>query len=67
MTDHPFDDDAAAFQVLLNHEAQYSIWPALREPPPGWRMVLPRTSRAACLRWIDAQWKDMRPQPLGSQ
>jgi MbtH protein len=61
VTDNLFDDAAAEFEVLVNHAAQYSLWPALRAPPPGWSLILPRASRQACLDWIDAQYKDMCP------
>ena len=30
-----FDDEDRTFQVVVNHEEQYSIWPADREIPPA--------------------------------
>jgi len=62
--DNPFDDVEAAFLVLVNHEGQYSLWPAFRAPPPGWDTVGPRGARQDCLDWIETQWTDMRPASL---
>ena len=30
-------EDNTAYKVVVNHEEQYSIWPADRENPLGWR------------------------------
>ncbi|MGR8930605.1 MAG: MbtH family NRPS accessory protein, partial [Gammaproteobacteria bacterium] len=27
------------YEVVVNHESQYSIWPNFKEVPNGWRMV----------------------------
>jgi len=58
---NPFDDENGQFLVLVNDEGQYSLWPGLREIPPGWRAVGPSGARQTCLEWIDATWTDMRP------
>jgi MbtH protein len=52
------------YMVVVNHEEQYSVWPAGREPPAGWRLVVQTGSRDGCLAWIDANWTDMRPLSL---
>ncbi|MDE9376527.1 MbtH family NRPS accessory protein, partial [Pseudomonas aeruginosa] len=31
-----FDRDDIQFQVVVNHEEQYSIWPEYKEIPQGW-------------------------------
>jgi MbtH protein len=31
------DEDDRTYKVVVNHEEQYSIWFADREPPTGWR------------------------------
>ena len=31
--------DADAYKVVVNHEAQYSLWFADQTPPPGWSEV----------------------------
>jgi MbtH protein len=58
------DDDTAVFAVVVNHEEQYSIWPADRELPAGWRKEGTSGPRAACLERIKALWTDMRPASL---
>lgn len=52
---------ADAYKVVINHEEQYSIWPADRENPPGWRDEGKRGSRAECLEHVELAWTDMRP------
>ena len=32
-------EDTTTYKVVVNHEEQYSIWPADRENPLGWRDV----------------------------
>jgi MbtH protein len=53
---------ARAFQVVLNDEEQYSIWPADRELPAGWRAEGTTGSRDDCLAHIDEVWTDLRPR-----
>ena len=52
------------FAVVVNHEEQYSIWPADREPPVGWRRVGAPGKKAECLQRIAELWTDMRPLSL---
>ncbi|MDA0634424.1 MbtH family NRPS accessory protein [Nonomuraea sp. MCN248] len=47
--------------VVVNHEEQYSIWPAGRELPPGWRAGGFTGTREECLAHIETVWTDMRP------
>jgi MbtH protein len=54
----------STFVVVVNAEEQYSIWPADRELPPGWRADGTRGSRDECLRHIALVWTDMRPLSL---
>jgi MbtH protein len=58
------DDATTIFTVVINHEEQYSIWPADREVPTGWRHEGTSGTRAECLAHIDAVWTDMRPLSL---
>ncbi|NEB69466.1 MbtH family protein, partial [Streptomyces fulvissimus] len=44
-----FDDENAEYFVVVNEEEQYSLWPADRDLPTGWRADGPARSRAACL------------------
>jgi MbtH protein len=64
---NPFDDETLEFLVLVNDEQQYSLWPAFREVPTGWRAVGPRGERRDCLAWIEANWTDMRPASLAQE
>ncbi len=50
--------------VVVNDEEQYSIWPAGRDLPPGWRLEGFTGTEDECLAHIDAIWTDMRPASL---
>jgi MbtH protein len=52
------------FKVVMNHEEQYSIWPAERENPAGWRDAGKSGTREECLAHIQEVWTDMRPLSL---
>jgi uncharacterized protein YbdZ (MbtH family) len=52
------------YKVVVNHEEQYSIWPADRENAPGWRDVGTQGAKAVCLEYIASVWTDMRPLSL---
>jgi len=56
-------DDDVAYLVVMNHEEQYSVWPAQRATPPGWRGTGFDGSRAECLENIETVWTDMRMPP----
>jgi MbtH protein len=58
------DDDTQSFVVVLNDEEQYSIWPADRDLPLGWRGDGVSGSKAECLAHISEAWTDMRPRSL---
>jgi len=61
------DDDLVRAIVLVNHEEQYSIWFADREPPAGWREVGKQGPKKECLDYINEVWTDMRPLSLRKQ
>ena len=61
---NPFEDENGNYLVLVNHEGQYSLWPAFREVPKGWSTVGPQGQRQICLNWIEENWSDMRPKSL---
>lgn len=52
------------YKVVVNHEEQYSIWPAERDNAPGWRDVGKIGTRDECLAYIKEVWTDMRPLSL---
>ena len=58
------EDDKTIYKVVLNHEEQYSIWPADRENAPGWRDAGKSGPKAECLAYIKEVWTDMRPLSL---
>jgi uncharacterized protein YbdZ (MbtH family) len=57
-------EDTTIYRVVVNHEEQYSIWPAERDIPAGWREAGKSGLKAECLRYIEAVWTDMRPLSL---
>ena len=48
-------------RVVVNHEEQYSIWPAERDVPDGWRREGTRGTKSECLDHIEVVWTDIRP------
>ncbi|HEY3111585.1 MAG TPA: MbtH family protein [Chloroflexota bacterium] len=61
------EHDEATYRVVVNHEEQYSIWPADLEDAPGWRPAGKSGTRAECLAYIEEVWTDMRPLSLRRQ
>lgn len=59
-----WDDENTIFEVVINHEEQYSIWPADREIPLGWNTVGKSGTKQECLDYIEEVWTDMRPLSL---
>ena len=73
MSPEPEPDDASGslttqgrqtYKVVVNHEEQYSIWPADRALPPGWSDTGAGGTRDDCLAHIARVWTDMRPLSL---
>jgi MbtH protein len=58
------EEDKTVYKVVVNHEEQYSIWPAERESPNGWNEVGKVGTKAECLAHIKTVWTDMRPLSL---
>jgi MbtH protein len=57
-------EDKTIYKVVVNHEEQYSIWPADREMPLGWEGVDKQGLKEECLAYIEEVWTDMRPLSL---
>jgi MbtH protein len=57
-------EDTTIYKVVVNHEEQYSIWPAHRELPLGWTDVGKSGLKQECLDYIKEVWTDMRPLSL---
>ena len=52
------------YVVLVNEEEQYSLWPAAKAVPAGWRSVGKEGSEKECMAFVDEVWTDMRPLSL---
>jgi MbtH protein len=59
--------DSSLYEVVVNDEGQYSIWPAHRTAPQGWRAAGKQGSKDDCLSYIASVWTDMRPLSLRRQ
>ncbi|MBK7870625.1 MAG: MbtH family NRPS accessory protein [Saprospiraceae bacterium] len=58
------EEDNIIYAVVVNHEEQYSILPADRELPLGWKTVGVSGPKQICLDHIKEVWTDMRPLSL---
>jgi len=58
------EEDTTIYKVVMNHEEQYSIWPADRENALGWNDVGKTGTKQECLAYIKEVWTDMRPLSL---
>lgn len=61
---NPFDDEDAQFYILVNEEAQHSLWPVFAAVPGGWTVAHGPAGRQECLEYVEAHWTDMRPKSL---
>jgi MbtH protein len=57
-------ENTETYQVVVNDEEQYSIWPAGRELPNGWHAEGVSGAKDDCLAHIELVWTDMRPRSL---
>jgi MbtH protein len=57
-------EDTMIYKVVVNHEEQYSIWPADRENALGWNDAGVSGTKQECLAHIKEVWTDMRPLSL---
>ena len=57
-------EDTTTYKVVVNHEEQYSIYPADRTNPLGWNDAGKTGSKSECLAHIKEVWTDMRPLSL---
>lgn len=58
---------ADQFEVLVNHEEQYSIWPLGKTIPHGWKQAGKSGDKETCLAFVKSVWTDMRPLSLRKQ
>lgn len=54
-------DRIGIWTVLVNDEAQHSLWPSQKPVPAGWREVGVRGSKQDCLDYVDREWRDITP------
>jgi MbtH protein len=64
MNSNDSKDDITVYNVVINHEEQYSIWPAHKPNPLGWTSVGRSGPKEECLKYIGEVWTDMRPLSL---
>lgn len=57
---NPFEDDNCEYLVLVNSNGQHSLWPDFVSVPDGWQTAY-RGRRAACLGYVEENWRDIRP------
>ena len=60
-------EDTTTYHVVVNGEEQYSIWPAYKPLPGGWREAGKSGRKTECLEHIKTVWTDMRPLSLRRQ
>lgn len=53
--------DKTKYQVVINHEEQYSIWPKGRKLPKTYTGLEMVGSLDKCQKYIEEVWTDMRP------
>jgi MbtH protein len=52
------------FEVILNHEEQYTIHRKGKPVPKGWRLAGKSGDKEQCLAYIKEVWTDMTPLSL---
>lgn len=52
------------YRVIVNDDAQLSLWPLHKADPSGWRDAGVRGTRPECLAQVRASWPDLRPARL---
>jgi MbtH protein len=60
-------EDKTIYKAVVNHEEQYSIWPAYKENALGWKDAGKTGPKAEVLAYIKEVWTDMRPLSLRKQ
>jgi MbtH protein len=60
-------ENTQIYKVVINHEQQYSLWPADQTNPLGWQDAGKSGLKQECLDYIKQVWTDMRPLSLRQQ
>lgn len=58
------EDAGAQFDVVINKEGQYAIWPSGKAMASGWSLAGVCGERQTCLDYVAEHWTDMRPRSL---
>ena len=53
-----------SYEVILNHEEQYTIHRKGKPVPAGWRLAGKAGDKEECLAYIKEVWTDMTPLSL---
>lgn len=61
------DEDQKIYNVVVNNEEQWSIWPSYKSIPAGWKFGGKEGSKEECLAFIKSVWTDLRPRTLREQ
>jgi len=61
------NDAQQQFDVVINAQGQYSLWPTDKPMASGWSAAGMRGERQVCLDYITEHWIDMRPRSLREQ
>jgi MbtH protein len=56
--------DTLLYNVVVNHEEQYSIWPNGKQNAPCWNDAGFQGTKVDCLAYIKHTWTEMRPLSL---
>lgn len=62
--DNRTGEDETQYQVVMDIEDRYSIWPLEEEIPKYWRAEGMKGLKKDCLDYIQRVWTDMRPLSL---
>ncbi len=57
-------EDKTIYKVVVNHEEQYSIWPAHKANAAGWRDAGQERTEGGMPGLHQEVWTDMRPLSL---
>jgi MbtH protein len=60
-------EDKSTYKVVVNHEEQYSIWPADRANAPGWRDDGKTGDKSECLAYIKTVWTEHEATELAEE
>jgi MbtH protein len=60
------EEPTLGYDVVINHEEQYSIWPVGRPVPAGWTALGVRGSKSEVLDHIERVWTDITPLSVRS-